>query len=142
MNRLLAPCVLLATALAASNALAEIYKVVGPDGKITYSDREPQAAAKADRLKIQPSSGGTSAAAPRVVLFSAQWCGVCREAKSYMASRSISYEEWDVDKSDYAQAKLREFGTRAVPVILVGNQKMIGFSSDRLEAMLKSAAPR
>lgn len=124
-------------------ARAEIYKVVGADGKVSYTDKEPQSE-KAEKLKIQtytgsPSVSSLAGAVRRVTLFSAQWCGSCRNAKAYMTSHNIAFEEWDIDKSDYARAKMNEFGTKAIPVILVGNQKMVGFSPESFEAMRKKA---
>lgn len=135
------PLALLLLMLAAfgQGAQAQIYKVVGPDGKVSYSDKEPQAE-KAEKLKIQTYSGTPSvssldASVKRVTLFSAQWCGHCRAAKAYFNKNKIAFDEWDTDKSYYAQRKMKEFGTKSVPVILVGNQKMIGFSPESFEAM-------
>lgn len=136
---------LLIFALFALPAQAEIYKVIGADGRVSYTDKNPQsAAAKTEKLSIQAYSGAPSATAPnasarKVTLLSAQWCGACRQAKAYMISRRIAFEEWDVDRSDYARTKMRELGANGVPVILVGKQAMVGFSAERLDAMLKNA---
>lgn len=136
---------LLALALFAQQAQAEIYKVIGADGKVSYTDKAPQAtAAKTEKLKLQTYSGAPSVSSyngsvRKVTLLSAQWCGVCRQAKAYMVSRKIAFEEWDVDQSEFARAKMRELGAKGVPVILVGQQKMVGFSAERLDAMLKNA---
>ena len=137
--------ILLLLILGAGQAQADIYKVVGPDGKITYTDKEPQASGgKSEKLNIQTYSGAPAVstlatAVRRVTILSAQWCGVCTKAKAYMKSRNIAFEEWDIDKSDFARAKMNELGARGVPVILVGNQKMVGFSETGLDAMLKKA---
>lgn len=135
---------LLAFALCAQPAQAEIYKVIGADGRVSYTDKNPQSAAKTEKLNIQAYSGAPSASSPnasarKVTLLSAQWCGACRQAKAYMNSRKIAFEEWDIDRSDYARAKMRELGANGVPVILVGKQAMVGFSAERLDAMLKNA---
>lgn len=137
--------IFLILALGTSQALADIYKVVGPDGKITYTDKEPQASGgKSEKLNIQTYSGAPSVSnlanpVKRVTILSAQWCGVCTKAKNYMKGRNIAFEEWDIDKSDFARAKMNELGAKGVPVILVGNQKMVGFSESRLDSMLKKA---
>lgn len=136
---------LLVFSLFAQPAQAEIYKVIGADGKVSYTDKNPQsAAAKTEKLKVQAYAGAPSAASPnatarKVTLLSAQWCGACRQAKAYMNSRKIAFEEWDIDRSDYARSKMRELGANGVPVILVGKQAMVGFSAERLDAMLKNA---
>lgn len=129
--------------LAGLEARADVYKVIGADGKVTYTDKEPQSpGAKSEKLNIQTYSGAPSVSAldnpvGKVTILSAQWCGVCTRAKAYMKSRNIAFEEWDVDKSDYARSKMNQLGAKGVPVILVGNQKMVGFSEGALDAMLK-----
>jgi glutaredoxin len=130
---------------AALDARADIYKVVGPDGKISYTDKEPQTVgAKSEKLKIQTYSGAPSVSnsgtsVRKVTILSAEWCGICTRAKNYMKSRGIAFEEWDIDRSDFARAKMRELGARGVPVILAGGQKMVGFSEAGLDAMLKKS---
>lgn len=136
---------LLFFALTAQHAQAEIYKVTGADGKVSYTDQAPRpATGKAENLKIQTYSGAPSVsslngAVKKVTMLSAQWCGVCRQAKAYMSSRKIAFEEWDIDQSDYARSKMRELGAKGVPVILVGKQKMVGFSPEGLDDMLQKA---
>lgn len=133
--------------LTALNAQAGLYKVVGADGKISYTDQKPLAqSAKAEKLDTRTYAATPMAArnenaavAEKVTLFTAKSCQLCDEAKAYMASRRITYQEWDVDKSNYARAKLAEFGADSVPVILVGREKMVGFSEARLDAMLNKA---
>lgn len=132
-------------ALIGVEARAEVYKVIGADGKVSYTDKEPQApGTKTEKLRVQTYSGAPSVSSlnstfKKVTILSAQWCGVCTRAKDYMKSRNIAFEEWDIDQSDYARAKMNELGARGVPVILVGKQKMVGFSPEGLDAMIKNA---
>ncbi|HAH07859.1 MAG TPA: hypothetical protein DCM05_15270 [Elusimicrobia bacterium] len=134
-----------AGALAAPAAQAEIYKVVGADGKVSYTDKEPQPnSGKTEKLKVQTYSGTPAVSAysgsvKKVTILSAQWCGVCTRAKAYMKDHKIAFEEWDIDKSEYARSKMNELGAKGVPVILVGKQKMVGFSAETLEEMIKNA---
>lgn len=126
-------------------AHAEVYKVIGADGRVTYTDKEPSPAEKTEKLKLQtytgtPSVSSMKDAVKRVTILSAQWCGQCARAKAYMKSRKIDFEEWDIDKSNYARAKMNELGAKGVPVILVGKQKMVGFSEGGFDDLLKSAA--
>jgi len=136
---------LLLFVFAAQHAQAEIYKVTGADGKVSYTDQAPRSATgKTENLKIQTYSGAPSVSSlngsvKKVIMLSAQWCGVCRQAKAYMSSRKIAFEEWDIDQSDYARSKMRELGAKGVPVILVGKQKMVGFSPEGLDDMLQKA---
>lgn len=136
---------LLALAFCAQPVQAEIYKVIGADGKVSYTDKDPQSAtAKTEKLKIQTYAGAPSVSSyngsvRKVTMLSAQWCGVCRQARAYMVSRKITFEEWDIDQSEFARSKMREVGAKGVPVILVGKQKMVGFSPEGLDDMLQKA---
>jgi glutaredoxin len=136
---------LLSFAFTAQQVQAEIYKIVGVDGKVSYADKAPQSATtKTEKLNIQSYSGAPSVSmyngsVGKVTMLSAQWCGVCQQAKAYMKGRKIAFEEWDIDQSDYARSKMRELGAKGVPVILIGKQKMVGFSPEGLDDMLQKA---
>ncbi len=123
---------------------AEVYKIIGADGRISYTDKPPESTSgeKTEKLKLQTYAGdpvvsSSNSAVKRVVIISAEWCGVCTRAKAYMRSHKIDFEEWDIDKSNFARAKMKEHGAKGVPLILVGKQKMVGFSEATLEEMLK-----
>lgn len=129
-----------------NTARAEVYKTIGADGRISYTDKPPDtfSADKTEKLKLQTYAGdpvvsSSNSAVKRVVIISAEWCGVCTRAKAYMRSHKIDFEEWDIDKSNFARAKMKEHGAKGVPLILVGKQKMVGFSEATLEEMLKKA---
>jgi glutaredoxin len=126
---------------------AEVYKVTGPDGRVTYTDGHSEGNnTKVEVVKIDSYSGSAEVSSvddgtvPRkVTIFTTEWCGVCRKAKSYMASHGIAYDEFDIEKSRSAKTAFDRLGGRAVPVILVGKEKMIGFSPSKLEAMMDDA---
>jgi len=127
---------------------AEVYKVTGPDGRVTYTDSHSEGddKTKVEVVKIdsysssaEVSSVEDGAALRKVTIFTTEWCGVCRKAKSYMTSHGVAYDEFDIEKSRSAKAKFDQLGGRAVPVILVGKEKMIGFSPSKFEAMLDDA---
>lgn len=60
-------------------------------------------------------------------------------SREYLARRGIAYTEYDVEKSDIGKTEYRRLNGRGVPVILVGNQRMDGFSAEKLERMLANA---
>ncbi len=79
-----------------------------------------------------------------VVLYSASWCGACRQAAQYMRQHQIPFVEKDIEKEpgarDEMQAKARAQGIRTsgIPVIDVNGTLMTGFNPERLQALLKS----
>jgi glutaredoxin len=133
---------LLCLALTAAPAIAGgIYKWTDATGQTHYSSTPP-AEVPVTVMDIRDDApSGTAAPARRdpITLLTASWCGVCKAAKRWLAGKDIPYEEYDVEKSTTGQAKYRELHGRAVPIILVGNRRMNGFSPDRLAKMLSEA---
>lgn len=143
---------ILTARLCALPAGAGVYKWKDKDGRIHYTDKPP-ADVKADSVRAHVSSikgppvlsdfAPKPAAAPagdaKVRMFTTQSCGYCRWAKAYLDRRGTAYEELDVEASAAAYDEYRALGGRGVPVILVGNKRMSGFSADRLEGLLRDA---
>ena len=133
---------------------AEIYKTVDENGRVIFTDKPT---AKAEQVEVDTNSNtadGLSDSAyskandikskkpakqKSVVMYSTSWCGVCKKASAYMQSNGIQYKEYDIEKSKSAHSKYKKLGGKGVPLIMVGNQKMSGFSASRLESMLGSA---
>jgi len=130
--------------------VADMYKWVDESGKVHYSDSPPpgKKAKKLD-LKINSISGppvvsslGSSSAAAstsKVKVYTTTWCGYCKKAKAYLQARGTPFQEVDVERSAQGQSEFRALGGRGVPVILVGSQRMDGYSEGGLEGLLKQA---
>ena len=76
---------------------------------------------------------------PEVKMYATSWCPYCAKARAYFARRGIAYVEVDVEKSRAGRAEYDRLGARGVPVILVGAQRMNGFSEARLSQLLADA---
>ena len=74
-----------------------------------------------------------------VKMYATSWCPYCAKARAYFARRNIAYVEIDIEKSREGRAEYERLGARGVPVILVGAQRMNGFSEQSMSALLKSA---
>lgn len=151
MNRI-AILMLLATLVTA--ALADMYKWVDENGKVHYTDSPPpgKKAKKLD-LKINtfsappevstvtnpPARTAAAGGTARVRMFTTTWCGYCKKARAYLQARGIPFEDIDVEASASGAAEYRALGGRGVPVILVGDQRMDGYSEGKMAGMLKQA---
>lgn len=127
------------------------YKVVGPDGRVTYTDRPPVN----EPVKVTPMRGGTAApvanATPLpaelrpivqrfpVVLFSAPDCQLCDEARRMLRQRGIPATERQVLSSEDLPALERLTGSRALPALTVGTQSAVGFSDSQWANLLDLA---
>jgi glutaredoxin-like YruB-family protein len=124
----------------------ELYKWTDEYGRIHYTDKPP-ANENVEKINIKiksydgPAQVLNYAAAfnkdPTVKIYSAKWCGVCKRAKKYMQERNIKFRELDIEKDSTAKREFRKLNGRGVPVILVGRQRMNGFSPAKLESMLE-----
>lgn len=152
---------LLICTFAAQAAVAQqstLYKSVGPDGKVSYSDKPPadgrvEKTMKFDNLPSsplppalqaqlprasQPPSGTNLAPAPRgapVTLFSATWCVYCKVAKNHLRARAVAFQEFDVDTPNGRVALARAGGGNALPIMLVGSQRVNGYSEQAYDLL-------
>jgi glutaredoxin-like YruB-family protein len=74
-----------------------------------------------------------------VEIYVTDWCGYCKKAINYMKSHNIRYVAYDVEKDDAARERHRELGGRGVPLIIIGSNKMSGFSAENLEYYLDNS---
>ena len=50
----------------------------------------------------------------------------------------ITYSEYDVEQSEIDRQEFRRLQGKGVPIILVGKQRMDGFSASKIKRMLKN----
>lgn len=143
----LAALVILLAALPAVAVAESMYKSVGPDGRIAYSDSPPAKGRLEKTLKFESApasplpasyiealrklraSEAASAALGDVVLYSAVWCGYCTKAKAYLASKGIAYQEIDVDTPAGMAAFAQVGGGKGIPLLVTASQRIQGFST-------------
>lgn len=90
---------------------------------------QPKAAtAKAGSGKPATRSPPPVAASGEVVLFAADWCGYCRQARRYLRENGIAYSDINVDTAYGAEAFARVSRSRGIPLLLVGGKQVRGFS--------------
>jgi glutaredoxin len=132
---------------------ADIYKWTDKNGKIHYSDSpiNQENAEKVDEqalaknissytnvtVQIVPIDFGMNQNArrdaSRLVMYTTTRCGYCAKARRYFAKNSISYSEKNIELEEAYRKEFDQLGGKGVPVILVGNKKMTGFSQQKFE---------
>jgi glutaredoxin len=129
-----------------------LYKVVGPDGKVSYTDRPPATSGKqAASPKVQTLSTGGSATAGLpyelaqvaqrfpVILYGFTACTGCDQGRQFLKQRGIPFTE----KSVNSQADLQAFellsGSRQMPLLRIGKQQITGYSSSEWNSYLDAA---
>lgn len=143
MIRTVTMLLLISALMGSENAGAGgLYKWVDQNGQVQFSDRPPTGRYEEVRLKpLSVIDGGPTneRTAPAVRLYTTTWCGVCKRAKAWFGRKGIAYTEYDVEKSEVGKSEFRRLNGKGVPIILIGDQRMDGFSEARAEAMLQSA---
>jgi glutaredoxin len=129
---------LLATALLlAAPAAHALFKVVGPDGRVTYTDRPPSPS----EGRVVPVNRETGAAVDTalplalrpvaarfpVTLFTANDCGEpCVMARSHLSRRGIPYTERIASTPEERDQWARIVGGTEAPTLQVGAQSIRG----------------
>lgn len=153
--RHLMPCLALACLAAALPAGAQqVYRIVGPDGKVTFSDRPAQSAQQqaAPAAPAAPSVAGTAdsnanlpyalrqiAGRFPVTLYTSSDCAPCDSARQLLQSRGIPYAERLVQTEADAAALQKLSGQNSLPFATVGKQFLSGFSSSEWTQYLDAA---
>jgi glutaredoxin len=89
-----------------------------------------------------PESPSTTANV-HVVVYTTSWCPHCREAKAWMATQGIAYEERDIEASPENNRMMRRINSRgSIPTFDVDGEVMVGFSATALTSLLQQARAR
>ena len=126
---------------------ADIHQWRDKDGQLHFGDRPP-ADTTSTVVKVRtnvytsPSiealSSTPAKAEAQVVMYSASWCGYCRKARDYFTSHNVAFSEYDIETSEKGQRDYQQLGARGVPVILVGTQRLNGFTPAAFESIYQS----
>lgn len=151
-----APKALLTLALVAAGLLAgvsqaqQVYRIVGADGKVTFSDRAP-AVSGANVSETTANAVGAQANAGLpyalrqvagkypVTLYTGDNCGPCNSGRSLLTSRGIPFAERTVTTSEDSQALQRMSGETSLPFVTIGSQQLKGFSDAEWTQYLNAA---
>jgi glutaredoxin len=129
------------------------FKVVAPDGTVTYTDRPPAAAVgrPAPLGRDTPAAEASAALASLplelrqvstrfpVTLYSSTDCAPCENGRRLLAGRGVPYVERRVLNNDDAEALDRLTGGRSVPTLTIGTQALRGFADSDWHSYLDAA---
>jgi len=71
-----------------------------------------------------------------VIIYTNTGCSACHQAMDFFTTHNVPYVEKSLATDPVARDELVAMGFRAVPVIRVGNETMLGFSPVKLRKML------
>ena len=143
MKRLPIACTLaclLGGLLSTTGASAQLYKSVGADGRITYSDQPPAGAVRTEKKQLTASvvdSAGLPfelaqlVKASPVTLYTGNNCPPCAEARTLLAGRGIPFTEKTVTSNADITLVSGSSGSSEIelPQLQVGASRLRGFDS-------------
>ena len=146
---ILALSTLLAGAVTASHA-QQVYRIVGPDGKVTFSDKPPVESTAKVTAAAGASGGGVAAASLPfelrqvvqkypVTLYTGDNCGPCQSARTMLIARGVPFTEKSVTTTEDSQALQRLSGENSLPFATIGGQQLKGFSDAEWTQFLNAA---
>jgi glutaredoxin len=140
----------LAAALAMTCAHAQ-YKVIGPDGKTTYTDRVPAAAdGKATALGARGTPVTTEVALPQelrqatsrypaTLYVTTSACEPCDGARQLLRQRGVPFSEKQILTAEDSEALERLTGARDAPTLTLGAQTLRGLAAEVWNSYLDAA---
>lgn len=144
----------IAATLALLPALAPaqaIYRIVGPDGRVTFSDKPPTASEKATALSPSGRSAQAAGASELpfelreamnrypVTLYTGDNCEPCNAARNLLIRRGVPYTERTITTAQDIEA-LKRMGMEAtVPIATIGGQRLKGYSEGEWSDYLNAA---
>ncbi len=129
-----------------------VYRIVGPDGRVTFSD-QPPVAAPASGVTTETSEGGSSgsggAALPYelrqvatrypVTLYTSPDCVPCGGGRALLNGRGVPFAEKTVTTNDDIAALKRLSGENVLPFLTIGGQQLRGYSDAEWGQFLDAA---
>ncbi len=143
---------LLLAAVAAGTPAQTVYRIVGPDGRVTFSDRpptEPQAQAQPAKVGGAGPDDDGNAALPYalrevavrypVTLYSSSNCAPCDSARQLLQARGIPFTEYTVGSAEDIEALQKLSGQNSLPFATIGRQHLLGYAEAEWTQYLDAA---
>ena len=72
-----------------------------------------------------------------VSIYTTPICPYCNVAKAYFKEKGIEYNEYNVaDDQEKAKEMVDKSGQMGVPVIIIGDEVVVGFNKEKIEELL------
>ncbi len=127
-----------------------VYRIVGPDGRVTFSDQPPVVSANPKQATSAgaPSSAGGGqlpyelrqvASRYPVTLYTSKECAPCNSGRNLLNARGIPYTEKTVTTAQDAEAFKRLNSDGSLPFLTIGGQQIKGYSDGEWAQYLDAA---
>ncbi|HKJ76656.1 MAG TPA: glutaredoxin domain-containing protein [Gammaproteobacteria bacterium] len=143
----------LGAVLASPAVGGEVHRWVDQQGQVHFGGRPPADGTASSRVEVRPNrvrsrvppapeptrSRQKDADAPEVVLYGTDWCPHCKRARAYFKANGIPFTDYDIEKNARADRAYDRLGGESIPLIVVGDRTMTGFSADSFQRLYQAA---
>lgn len=127
-----------------------VYKIIGPDGKVTFTDKPNPNGSQTkgmtivgknpnDNLAQLPYDLRQAAIKYPVVLYTSKECSSCDAARSLLMGRGVPFTEYTINTNQDIEAYKRITGSDTLPTAMLGGQRLTGFSNSSWTSYLDAA---
>jgi glutaredoxin len=74
-----------------------------------------------------------------VVLLSTSTCGYCKRLRADLRQWGVAFDDLDVESNRHGRRAYREVNGRGVPILVIGDNVLHGYSPERSRALLVAA---
>lgn len=120
-----------------------VYRIVGPDGQVTFSDMPGGASASkvipVDNMAAAPAAAPSGSALPfelrqvvgkyPVTLYTSNNCPPCDSGRTLLRARGVPFSEKTVSSIQDTEAFQKLSGSNSLPFLTIGAQQVAGFSA-------------
>lgn len=76
--------------------------------------------------------------AKKVTVYSTSTCPYCKRAKDYLTQKGVAFTDYNVaEDREKAKEMINKSRQMGVPVIVVGDDVIVGFNQAKLDSLLK-----
>lgn len=128
-----------------------VYRIVGTDGKVTFSDKPPLAASGKSTPTVNLVSPGQAeqTALPLeirqvvakfpVTLYASNACAPCDGGRNLLINRGVPFTEKTVTSAEDVDAFQKLSGSTSMPFLTIGGQHVSGFQASEWVSYLNAA---
>lgn len=132
-----------------------VYRIVRPDGQVTFSDMPASAAASKVTPVDNTATAASATAAPSgaglpfelrqvvgkypVTLYTSSNCAPCDSGRSLLRTRGVPFSEKTISSAQDAEAFQKLTGNNSLPFVTIGAQQVAGFSASEWSDYLTAA---
>lgn len=74
----------------------------------------------------------------KVIVYTSTNCPHCRQVKGYLADKGVEFEERNIEQSDDYAQEVWDMGVRAVPLTVIGENRVLGMNKTQFDKFLNN----